>query len=261
MMGVIIGDIVGSIYEWHNIKTKTFPFFQPHCRFTDDTVMTLATAQALMAGGTAQAFTQAYQTFGLRYPYAGYGKSFRLWIQSDNPQPYGSYGNGSAMRVAPCAWISDSLDETLRLAALSASVTHNHPQGIKGAVETARAIWLLRHCNGDIAQGKAQIIAQSHYAFTKSLDEIRPTYRFDVSCQGSVPQAIQAFLESTDFEDAIRNAISLGGDSDTIAAITGSLAQAAYGVPPWMAEQAITYLDEHLLQVYHTWSALIASRD
>ncbi len=250
MIGAMIGDIVGSIYEWNNIKTKEFPMFQDSCFFTDDTVMTIATAEALMAGGSEGNFVRAYQSWGRRYPDAGYGASFNRWLLTENPQPYGSYGNGSAMRVSPCAWFADSLEEAERLATVSASVTHNHPEGVKGAVETARAIWLLRHCEGDVEGCKREIIAQSGYDLGRKLDDIRPTYWFNETCQNTVPQAIIAFLESTDFEDAIRNAISLGGDSDTLAAITGSIAEAAYGVPKWMEEKAVGYLDGELKEIY-----------
>lgn len=252
MMGAIIGDIVGSVYEWNNIKTKDFPLFREDCFFTDDTVMTLATADAIMQGGTKDDFVRAYQSWGQKYPNAGYGGMFSGWIYDQNPQPYNSWGNGSAMRVSPCGWVAQTLEEAERLAMLSASVTHNHPEGVQGAVEVARAIWLLRQ-SSDIVTTKKQIIAQSDYGLSRTLEEIRPTYQFNESCSDTVPQAIIAFLESTDFEDAIRNAISLGGDSDTLAAITGSIAEAAYGVPTWMEKQAIDYLDNKLKTIYERW--------
>ena len=179
---------------------------------------------------------------------------FGGWIYDQNPQPYNSWGNGSAMRVSPCGWVAQTLEEAERLATLSASVTHNHPEGVQGAVEVARAIWLLRQ-SSDIASTKKQIIAQSDYDLYRTLDEIRPTYQFNESCRDTVPQAIIAFLESVDFEDAIRNAISLGGDSDTLAAITGSIAEAAYGVPTWMEKKATSYLDNELQNMYVRWKS------
>ena len=254
MIGAMIGDIVGSVYEWNNIKTKDFPLFREDCFFTDDTVITLATADAIMQGGAKDDFIRAYQSWGKKYPGAGYGGMFSGWIYDQNPQPYNSWGNGSAMRVAPCGWVAQTLEEAERLATLSASVTHNHPEGVQGAVEVARAIWLLRQ-SSDIVTIKEQIIAQSDYDLSRTLDEIRPTYQFNESSRDTVPQAIIAFLESTDFEDAIRNAISLGGDSDTLAAITGSIAEAAYGVPEWIKRKAVDYLDEELKTIYERWKS------
>jgi len=279
MLGAIIGDIVGSIYEWHNIKTKEFPLFRDDCFFTDDTVMTVATAEALMNGGSTDNFIDAYKKWGRLYPDAGYGGRFGSWIHSDERKPYNSWGNGSAMRVSPCAWVmncgfyartgcwpSNGRDCVTR----SAEVTHNHPEGIKGAQATAAAIFLSRfYAEGHTfdysepwsleelkAEIKKFIESSFGYDLSRKLDEIRPTYRFNI-CQDTVPQAIIAFLESTDFEDAIRNAISLGGDSDTLAAITGSIAEAAYGVPDWIKDKALGYLDEPLRDVYIRWTAYI----
>lgn len=268
MMGAIIGDIVGSVYEWHNIKTKEFPLFRDDCFFTDDTVMTVAVAEALMNGAKRGDFIDAMKKYGRMYPLAGYGNRFASWLSSDDRRPYNSFGNGSAMRVSPCAWGVDrcSADgtgipwEKCRAAAkLSATVTHNHPEGTKGAMATADAILLSRYYFGgrdgddafptDIDHNECKRRIRKYieraygYDLSLHLDEIRPNYTFDESCQGTVPQAIIAFLESTDFEDAIRNAISLGGDSDTLAAITGSIAEAAYGIPSDIKDKALRYLD------------------
>lgn len=274
MLGAIVGDIVGSIYEWRNIKTKDFPLFGSRCLFTDDTVMTCAVAEAVMNGGKREDFIKAMKKYGRLYPNVGYGGKFRAWLFSDGSAPYGSFGNGSAMRVSPCAWAAecDSVskaelpDRCRDLARLSAEVTHNHPEGVKGAVATADAIFLCRCYFGDSSMEssekkrliKEHIEREYGYDLSKTLDEIRPSYRFDVSCQGSVPQAITAFLESTDFEDAIRNAISIGGDSDTVAAITGSMAEAAYGIPDRIKEKAYSYLDEPLRAVVRRWDGYIA---
>lgn len=283
MMGAIVGDIVGSVYERHGIKTKDFPLFRDDCRFTDDTVMTIAVAEAIMHGGRRDDFIDTMKKYGRMYPNAGYGGRFIAWIFSDDREPYNSFGNGSAMRVSPCGWTMDCgfcartgmwPTNGCAMASLSAEVTHNHPEGIKGATAVADAIFLCRYyfggycgdcetpINDNPAECKRRIkehIEQKYgYDLSSSLDEIRPTYRFDVTCQGSVPQAIIAFLESADFEDAIRNAISLGGDSDTQAAITGSIAEAAYGIPDWIKDQAYTYLDEPLKDVLRRWKEYIA---
>lgn len=287
MLGAIIGDIVGSVYEWDNIKTKEFPFFRDDCFFTDDTVMTIAVAEALMNGGRDDDFIDAMKKFGRMYPGAGYGGRFNLWINSNNRSPYNSWGNGSAMRVSPVGWIVDcetyaktgGLPEAgLEIAQRSAAVTHNHCEGIKGAQATADAIFICRIYKGKYAATdgekpmfpaisdckrylKKHIEEKYGYDLSKTLDEIRPMYGFDVSCQGTVPQAITAFLESTDFEDAIRNAISLGGDSDTLAAITGGIAEAAYGVPLRIKNKALTYLDEPLKDVYRKWNAFLKQKN
>lgn len=278
MLGAIAGDIIGSVYERHNIKTKDFPLFRKDCHFTDDTVMTCAVAEAVMNGGEKDNFIDAMKKYGRMYPRAGYGRRFYDWIFSEDREPYYSYGNGSAMRVSPCGWAMDC-GFTARTglwptngratARLSAEVTHNHPEGIAGAMAVADTIFLTRYyfegycgdyeepINHDPAECKRRIrnhIEQEYgYDLSRTLDEIRPKYHFDSSCQGTVPQAITAFLESTDFEDAIRNAVSLGGDSDTLAAITGSIAEAAYGIPEWIRRKALTYLDEPLKEVLRRW--------
>ena len=249
MLGAIIGDIVGSVYEWNNIKTKEFTLFGPKCFFTDDTVMTLAVAEGLMNGGSAEAFVLAMKKYGRLYPDAGYGGRFEKWLLSEKSHPYNSFGNGSAMRVSPVAWAFDNISDVEQYAEISAAVTHNHPEGIKGAQATAAAIFLARNekSKEDI---QAYIENKYGYDLSRTLDEIRPRYCFNESCQETVPEAIIAFLESTDFEDAIRNAISLGGDSDTLAAITGSIAEAAYGIPEEIKEKALSILDEPLIRVY-----------
>lgn len=249
MIGAIIGDIVGSVYEWNNIKTKDFPLFSPECCFTDDTVMTLAIAEGLMDGGTAAAFIQAMKKYGRMYPDAGYGGRFGSWLFSEDIHPYNSWGNGSAMRVSPIAWMFDTLSKVEKYAEISAAVTHNHPEGIKGAQATAAAIFLARKGKSK-AEIKDYIESKYGYNLSRTLNEIRPGYGFNESCQETVPEAITAFLESVDFEDAIRNAISLGGDSDTLAAITGSIAEAAYNIPEEIKEKALTFLDKPLLNVY-----------
>ena len=231
MLGAIIGDIVGSKYEFDNIKAKDFPFVSKGCTFTDDTVMTIAIARAIMRMHSegcdfTMAVVEEMKLLGNEYIQAGYGGRFIFWLTSDNFEPYLSYGNGSAMRVSPCGLYASSLEEALKLAKESAEVTHNHPEGIKGAQAVAAAIYLAKtkKTKAEIAQ----YIRENFYPLEETLDEIRPYYEFDETCQGSVPQAITAFLESESFEDAIRNAVSIGGDSDTIAAITGSVALAFY---------------------------------
>ena len=257
MLGAIIGDIVGSVYEWHNIKTKDFPLFSERCFFTDDTVMTIAVADGLMNGGSSDNFIDSLKKFGRLYPNSGYGSGFRRWLFSNNREPYNSWGNGSAMRVSPCGWFAKSLDEAENLAETSAAVTHNHPEGIKGAQATAAAIYLART---DLTKDEIRDYIETKYRYDlhRTLDEIRPGYIFNESCQETVPEAIIAFLESTGFEDAIRNAISLGGDSDTLAAITGSIAEAAYGIPYDIREQALCYIAKDLRAIYAEWTAFIS---
>lgn len=232
--GAIIGDIVGSKYEFNNIKTKDFSFISEGCNFTDDTIMTIAVAKALLRISHSdfsyfQNFlVEEMQNLGRKYPYpqGGYGGNFGQWIHRDNPTPYNSYGNGSAMRVSPCAIYAVELDEALELAELSASVTHNHPEGIKGAKATSAAIFMAK--SGKTKEEIKKYICENFYMLNKTVNEIRADYTFNETCQETVPQAITAFLESNDFEDAIRNAVSLGGDSDTLAAITGSIAWVYY---------------------------------
>lgn len=246
MIGAIIGDIVGSRFEWNNRKTKDFNFFHPDCFPTDDSVMTLAVAKALIdcAGGydnLSERAAMAMRRLGRHYPDCGYGGRFYQWVFDDNIGPYHSFGNGAAMRVSPCGFAGRDLTEVKELSRQVTAVSHNHPEGLKGAEATAVSIFLALH-GADMAEIRR--MARQYYALDVTLDEIRPNYRFDVTCQGSVPQALTAFLESTGFEDAIRNAISLGGDSDTLAAICGGVAGAYYGVPAALRAEALHFLDE-----------------
>ena len=230
MLGAIVGDVIGSVYERSNIKTPDFhPLIDPNARPTDDTVLTCAVAEWLLRGA-GNDLAKRLKLWARGFPYAGYGGTFVKWAESSTMSGYGSWGNGSAMRASPVGWAFDSMDEILHHARRSAEVTHDHPEGIKGAEATAAAVFLARTGRAK-PEIRAFIEERFGYDLGRSLADIRPTYRFDVSCQGSVPEAIIAFLESTDFEDAVRKAVSLGGDSDTIACIAGSIAHAAYGVP------------------------------
>lgn len=246
MIGAIAGDIIGSIYEGYPIKTKAFPLFSSGCRFTDDTVQTVALADSILTGVDYAAKLREYF---LLYPGAGYGGFFIRWAASESEGPYNSWGNGSAMRVSPVGYAYDDLETVLTEAEKSAAVTHNHPEGIKGAQAVAAAIFLAR--TGKTREEIREYVeATFGYDLSRSLDEIRPGYAFDVSCRGTVPPAITALLESVDFEDAIRSAVSLGGDSDTLACITGSMAEAYYGgVPEWIRKGALELLDSRLGEV------------
>lgn len=235
MYGAILGDIIGSPFEFdRGAKTKDFELFTKGCQFTDDSVMTAAIAEALIAVGpdaTKEEIEEAVianmQDWGNRYPHAGYGGRFRYWLSTRSPKPYNSYGNGSAMRVSAVGWLYPTLERTREVAVYTAEVTHNHPEGIKGAEATASCIFLARH--GVNKDGiREYVVNEFGYDLNRTLDEIRPTYYHVESCQQTVPEAIIAFLESENFEDAVRNAVSLGGDTDTLAAITGSIAEAFY---------------------------------
>lgn len=259
MLGAMIGDIVGSRFEWHNIKSKEFELFTPKCKLTDDSIMTLAVAKAILScnGDYSKLADQAIkcmQELGRCYPNAGYGGHFRSWLKEARPQPYNSYGNGSAMRVSPCAYVAETLDEAKVLSKAVTEVSHNHREGVRGAEATTAAIFMALH-GSCIAEIRDYIIENYYPKMNFTLDEIRPKYTFDVSCQGSVPQAITAFLESSGFEDAIRNAISIGGDSDTIAAITGSIAEAYYSIPMNIKNQAIQYLDDLQVDILNRFEA------
>lgn len=247
MIGAIIGDIAGSRFEWHNLKTKKFELFTPKCRYTDDTVMSLAVCEALMADGPGELperTVRSMQRLGRAYPDAGYGGRFKRWLAEEDPQPYNSWGNGSAMRVSGCGYAADSLEEAAELAHAVTAVTHDHPEGIRGAEAVAAAVYLAR--TGKTMREIRSFTEKNYYRINFRLDDIRDGYEFDVSCMGSVPQAFEAFFESSDFEDAVRNAISIGGDSDTIGAITGSIAEAYYGVPAVIREKAAAFLDGNL---------------
>ena len=244
MYGAILGDIIGCPYEFDmGDQTKDFPLFSEDSQFTDDTVMCIAVAEAFMNAPEdenviRQRLIHSMQNWGRRYPDESYGVRFRSWLYSRNPQPYNSFGNGSAMRVSPVAWLFDDLDTVRRMARISADVTHNHPEGIKGAEATASAIFLARtgHSKAEI---KAYIESQFHYDLSRTCDEIRPTYHHVESCQETVPEAITAFLEGESFEDVIRTAVSLGGDCDTLTCIAGSMAEGFYGVPEELKQECM----------------------
>jgi ADP-ribosylglycohydrolase len=246
MLGAIAGDVIGSVFEHHPLKSKNFPLFSTHSRFTDDTVLTAATAFAIL---TEMDYGQAYKQFARMYPWAGYGATFFQWMQSESSAPYNSWGNGSAMRVSPVGFAFDSMDEVLNQARKSAAVTHNHPEGIKGAQATALAVFLARTGNNKKII-RREIEQRFGYDLNRSLERIRPAYGFNASCQGSVPEALICFSESTDYEDAVRNAVSLGGDSDTLACIAGGVAQAYYRKIPQSIEYGVkTLLPEKLLDI------------
>ncbi len=252
MLGAIIGDIVGSRYEFNNIKTKQFPLFSSRCFFTDDSVMTLAIAEAVMAcDGNYQDLSEKaieyMHRIGRRYAGCGYGGRFYGWLLSKNPKPYGSYGNGAGMRVSSIAWAARSLEECIEMSRAVTEVTHNHPEGIKGAEAIAVCTYLALH-----GAGKEEIrkyVNDHYYTLDFCLDEIRSTYRFNETCMDTIPQAIEAFLEAEDFEDAIRNAISIGGDSDTLGACTGAIAEAFFGIPEWIRDEAQQFLERQLSDI------------
>jgi ADP-ribosylglycohydrolase len=228
MIGALAGDIIGSVYEHHPIKTKDFPLFDTRCTFTDDTVLTVAIADAILSG---KPYLDSVRRIGRRYPGVGYGGSFICWLHSPDAQPYNSWGNGSAMRVSPVGFAFSTEEEVLHHAKMTAEITHNHPEGVKGAQATALAVFLAKTgCDKETI--RTRIKTAFGYDMERTVDEIRPRYSFDVSCQGTVPEAIIAFLNSDSYEDAVRNAISLGGDSDTLACITGGIAEAFYGSVP-----------------------------
>jgi len=263
MLGAIIGDIVGSRFEWDNIKTKEFELFTTECMVTDDTVMTLAIARAILNSredwsDLGLRAVQAMQALGQLYPDRGYGGMFSTWLGKRHPKPYNSFGNGAAMRVSACGFAARTLEEAKTMSRAVTEVTHNHPEGIKGAEATTVAIWMAR--NGADKEEIRRVIHEEYYPMDFTLDEIRPTYRFNETCQETVPQALMAFFESTDFEDAIRNAISIGGDSDTLAAITGGVAEAYYGIPEPIARQALGWLDERMTIIYQRFQEFINNK-
>jgi ADP-ribosylglycohydrolase len=231
MFGAIAGDVIGSVYEWNNVKTADFqPLFQRLSHPTDDTVLTCAVAEWLLRGA-GDDLPDRLKSWFRQFAQVGFGPRFAKWAMASTRSPYDSWGNGSAMRVSPVGFAFETLEETLHYAGRSAEVTHNHPEGIKGAEATAACIFLARTGNSKEAI-RQHVVERFGYNLSRTLDEIRPTYYFDVSCQGSVPEAIIAFLESTNWEDAVRKAVSLGGDSDTIACVTGGIAAAFYGGVP-----------------------------
>ncbi|MGH9893512.1 MAG: ADP-ribosylglycohydrolase family protein [bacterium] len=246
MLGAIIGDIIGSVHEFVGTKTKDFPLFVPESKPTDDTVLTIAVADWILSDGDLVALLRAYTR---DYPNCGYGLGYRKWAASGSREPYHSYGNGSAMRASPIGVAFDTIEEVLSRAERSAAVTHNHPEGIRGAQATAAAMFFARHIR-DKSEIRRLLEGQFGYDLSSTLDEIRPTYRFNETCQETVPQALIAFLESTSYEDAVRNAISLGGDADTLACIAGGIAEAFYGgVPEEIAGPGLRLLDERLTTV------------
>lgn len=252
MLGAIIGDIVGSRFEWNNHRNKQFELMTYKCSVTDDSIMTLAIAKALLESkpdysDLSKNAVKYMQGIGRHYPDCGYGGHFRSWINSNSPKPYNSYGNGAAMRVSACGFTAGSLEEAKKLSKAVTEVTHNHPEGIKGAEATAVAIFLAR--SGNNLLEIRDYITKYYYPLDFTLDGIRDSYQFNETCQDTVPQALEAFFESTSFEDAIRNAISVGGDSDTLAAITGGIAEAYYGIPTDIRKHALTFLDERLLKI------------
>ncbi len=278
MIGAIIGDIVGSRFEFNNHRSKKFILFTDKCKVTDDSIMTLAVAKAIMETEKnlklssnssvnnyyyyelLKSMTIRYmQEIGRKYPYCGYGGMFGRWIFSDNPKPYNSFGNGAAMRISPVGFIAAAEDEAKKLSETVTAVTHNHKEGIKGAEATVISIYLAK--NGASKEDIRQKINENYYYMNLTIDAIRDTYEFNETCQVTVPQAIVAFLESNSFEDAIRTAISVGGDSDTLAAITGSIAEAYYGVPEDIKEKALTYLDEGLRSIYDEWCEFIKTKE
>ena len=246
LLGGVVGDIIGSIYEFNPVKSKDFELFESSSTYTDDTVMTVANAEWLLSKGVLMDIMRKY---GHKYPGAGYGGIFYDWLKSRCPKPYNSFGNGSAMRVSPVGWAFDTLEETLEAAKQSAEITHNHPEGIKGAQATVACIFMAR--TGKSKQEiKEYVETKFGYDLSRTCNEIRPTYQFNESCQGTVPESIIAFLESTDFESAIRLTVSLGGDADTMGAITGAIAEAYYNViPEHIKNEVLKRLPEEFINV------------
>lgn len=252
MLGAIIGDIIGSPYEFGSDKTKNFPLFLPECRPTDDSILTIAVACACTEADLDNeeefktVLTEKMRLLGRQYPDAGFGDLFFRWLMDDDAQSYGSYTNGSAMRVSPVAWAADSLEQAQRLAKWSSEITHDHPDGIRGAQAVASAVYLAR--TGSSKEEIRRYIQAHYYELDISLERLRPGYRHDMTCEGSVPPAIVCFLEGEDYEDCVRNAISLGGDGDTQAAIAGAIAEAYFGIPDAIREEALEHLDEELTE-------------
>jgi ADP-ribosyl-[dinitrogen reductase] hydrolase len=278
LIGAIIGDIVGSRFEFNNHRSKEFELFTNECNVTDDSIMTIAVAKAIIEtekelkpllnergnnyeyNKLLESMTIKYmQEIGRKYPYCGYGGMFGRWIFSDNPKPYNSFGNGAAMRISPVGFIAKTEHEACELSKTVTSTMHNHVEGIKGAEATVVSIYMAKQ--GATREEIRHKINENYYNLNFTIDEIRDTYKFNETCQGTVPQAIVAFLESNSFEDAIRIAISVGGDSDTLAAITGSIAETYYGVPGDIKEKALTYLDTDLRSIYDEWCEFIRIKE
>ena len=252
MIGAITGDIVGSIYEHHNIKTKAFELFQRASRFTDDTVCTVAVAHCILDKGD---FSQYLRAYARHYPGRGYGGMFRNWASDPSMGPYNSWGNGAAMRVSPVAFLARDEEEVLNLAERQSSATHNHPDGIAGAQAVALTMWRLMD-GINLEEIRSEITERFEYDLDLTVDEIRPTHVFDISCKGTAPVAIICALEADGYEDAVRNAISLGGDSDTLACITGGIAEARFGVPDEISTATRKYLDSDLKEVVEKFESL-----
>ena len=261
VLGALVGDIVGSVYEFQNTKSTDFELFTPNSTFTDDSVMTLAVAKWLLEDSvhTTRHLIRCMQELGDRYPNAGYGGNFGWWLRQSNPRPYNSWGNGSGMRVSPVGLYAQSLEEALSLADITASVSHNHPEGVKGAQAIAASMFLCRQGKTK-AEIKEYVESTFGYDLNRTIDEIRPTYRFDVSCQGSVPEAIIAFLEGNSFEEVIRLAISLGGDSDTIGCMAGAIAACMFPIPDEMAERCNSILTDDLREIKDQFLEMIEKR-
>lgn len=267
MLGAIIGDIVGSRFEFNNHKSKEFQLFTKNCFATDDTIMTLAVAKAIMEthklcleeasfSKILQEQTIKYmREIGRKYPGCGYGHMFNGWIHSDGMKAYNSYGNGAAMRISAAGIYGRDIEDVCKISKAITEVTHNHKEGIKGAEATAVAVYMAR--NGSSKEEIHNHIEKNYYPLNFTIDDIRDNYHYDVTCQGTVPQAIKCFLEAHDFEDAIRTAVSLGGDSDTIAAITGSIAEVYYNIPDALREKALSYLDSDLRVIYNEWCGFV----
>ena len=258
MLGAIIGDVIGSPYEFGSDKSKGFPLFSPDCRPTDDSIMTIAVGCACAEADCTDeddfkcTLARLMREIGLKYPDAGYGGRFYQWMIMDEDEPYGGNTNGSAMRVSPTAWAAKTVTEAERLARWSAEITHDHPEGIKGAQAVAACIFLAR--SGADKDEIREYIESRYYDLDFTVEGIRPGYEHDMTCEGSVPQAIVCFLDSEDFEDAVRNAVSLGGDGDTQACMAGAIAEAYYGIPDELAERVFDYLDDELQEYYQSYA-------
>lgn len=277
MLGAIVGDIVGSRFEFDNYRHKDFELFTPQCFPTDDTIMTLAVGKSILETEKelatldeptrektrrerlARNTVHYLQSIGRPYPDCGYGGMFLQWMYADEPKPYNSFGNGAAMRISPVGFYAKSQAQLLEYCEAITAVSHNHPEGIKGATATAEAIYCAR--KGDSIAAIKAMIERKYYSLDFTIDGIRARYAFNETCQETVPQAIRAFVESTSFEDALRIAISLGGDSDTLAAITGSIAEAHYGIPHNIKEKALAYLDARLHALYNEWTCFLNTSD
>ena len=264
MLGAIIGDIVGSRFKWDNYKAKDFEFFTNDCFFTDDSVMSLALCEALLESkpdfsDLREQAVAKMRAFGEAYPDAGYGRTFSCWLYFDDPQPYNSYGNGSAMRVSGVVYATNTLKQVKQLSLMVTDVTHNHPEGVKGAEAVASAIFLAR-TGAEKAAIRDYVVTNFGYDLSRSCDEIRPTYSHVESCQETVPEALTAFLEGEDFEDVVRTAVSLGGDCDTLTCIAASIAEAFYGVPENLVSECRARLPEEMLAVIDRFWKIVENR-